>query len=490
MIVMKFGGSSLASPASIDRVVSIIQSQAARKPVVIASAMGDTTDDLLEILSHARRADTYSCLKLQDQVRSRHFAVCEELLQGEQQIVLDQFLRETFRDLHVHMLEVAEGERRFTAELQDWTLSLGEQLSSRVLAAVVRECRGAAAHLDARKLVLTDDHFTAAVPLYWETYARIRWAVPVAAQNGIPVLGGFIGNTADGRTTTLGRGGSDLTGSIVGAALNVEEIQVWKDVDGMLTCDPRILKGGHQVRRMSYDEAAELARAGATILHPDTIAPARRLRIPIVIRNTFFPEGQGTTIEQSSGTPVSQAKSIAARTGVTLLEVRTGLGTSPLEALMQMCAQTDAAASVLCSSEQATYIVVDESSKAFEHNFRVPHCLEVRIRSRQAILTVVGHGVEADDFRKRAEAALQSITHFVIPGAEASNSLRIAVPQDQMPDAIRSLHGSFFAKPDPRLFIASETAKKLATPSSDALIPAANQSRNRFAARPALLQFN
>ena len=264
MIVMKFGGSSLASADSIRRVVEIIRSEAeaGRQPVIVTSAMGDTTDRLVDLLAAAHKGNSYSCWKLQEAMKDQHFAACDELVHGERQVATHRYLRDCFRDLHVRMLEVSEGERSFLPELRDWTLSLGEQLSSRLLAAVLEEHCGAAVHLDARKLILTDKAFTHAEPLYWVTYARIRWAVPVVAREHLVVLGGFIGSTADGRTTTLGRGGSDLTASIVGAAINADEIQVWKDVDGMLTCDPRIVDSGLQVKRLSYEDASELAQAG------------------------------------------------------------------------------------------------------------------------------------------------------------------------------------------------------------------------------------
>ena len=272
---MKFGGASLASPASIRRVASIVHAHLHRNPVIVVSAIGDTTDKLLEILEHASRAEAYLAWKLQEEVKTYHFCLAEDLLGPEQLKPIDQFVRQTFRDLHVRMLEVCEGERCVTPELQDWVASLGEELSSRIVAAALQQNGISALHLDSAKLILTDENFTNAAPRYWETYARIRWSVPSAARNHVVVLAGFIGASEQGRTTTLGRGGSDLTASIVGAAFNADEIQVWKDVDGMLTWDPKIKSKGYRVKRLSYEEATELARAGATILHPETIAPAQ-----------------------------------------------------------------------------------------------------------------------------------------------------------------------------------------------------------------------
>jgi aspartokinase len=173
MIIMKFGGTSLASTQSLRRVVSIVASELHRRPVVVASAIGNTTDVLLDLLTAARRGNSYRCWKLQDALKDQHFSIASDLLSDKSRQVIDDYLCRTFRDLHIRMLELYEGERVFTPELQDWTLSLGEQLASRLLAAVLQnDCCPTTTHLDARTLILTDESFTRAQPRYWETYAR------------------------------------------------------------------------------------------------------------------------------------------------------------------------------------------------------------------------------------------------------------------------------------------------------------------------------
>jgi aspartate kinase len=456
MIVMKFGGSSLESADSIHRVVSIVRSEACRHPVVVTSAMGDTTDRLLDLLSAARKANSYSAWNLQEAIKNQHFAACEELLHGHQHSAMNQYLRDTFRDLHVRMLEVCEGERSFSPELQDWTVSLGEQLSSRLVPAVLQEHCGDTLHLDARKLILTNSNFTNAEPRYWETYARIRWSVPIAARDKLVVLGGFIGSTEDGRTTTLGRGGSDITASIVGAAVNADEIQVWKDVDGMLTADPRIVEEAHQVRRLSYEEATKLANAGATILHPETMAPARRLCIPIVIRNTFHPGCEGTRIEGATAQGAYLVKSIAAKSNV--LEIRSADRADDVEALIAFCRQYGSEASVLFSSERMLYIAVNENSKIPDEKLAPGRCLEVRARTRRAILTLVGSAPEQESVAKRLTAVLQGIPAFVVPSKGSACSVSVAVPQEKLKSCIDLLHRAFFSTPDPQLFVARNTS--------------------------------
>src|SRR6201999_3699705 len=152
------------------------------------------------------------------------------------------------------------------------------------------------AHLDSRRVIVTDRRHTQAAPIFPETYKRLRETVPAMAANKVVVMGGFIGSTEEGVTSTLGRGGSDFTAAIIGAGIGAEEIQIWTDVDGMLTADPRIIPGGHRVKSLSFAEAAEMAYFGAKVLHPATVLPAVEKNIPVVILNSRRPETGGTRI--------------------------------------------------------------------------------------------------------------------------------------------------------------------------------------------------
>jgi aspartate kinase len=461
MIVMKFGGASLASPTSIKRVASIVLSQVERHPIVVVSALGETTDHLLQILEHASRAESYLALKLQEEVKTSHFCIAEDLLSPSRLEPVDLYIRQTFRDLHVRMLEVCDGERSITPELRDWVVSLGEQLSSRIVAAALEENGMRTVHIDSTKLILTDDHFTNAVPQYWETYARIRWSVPIAARDRVVVLGGFIGATEDGRTTTLGRGGSDLTASIVGAAVNAEEIQVWKDVDGMLTWDPRVRAGGYRVKSLSYQEASELAQAGATILHPETIAPAERLGIPVVIRNTFRPECPGTRISRSRDNCFNPVKSIACKTNVTVVELRSSAaGPEMIQHLPAISELTrrHKGVTLLAISEKVMHLAVDANGRDPGMNFAPDHCMEVHIRTNQAVLTLVGHGLKGWRLDGRLSALLSRFSALMLPEDNASCSLRIVVAQEDLSACADLLERTLFTDLDPNFFGAPDYA--------------------------------
>ena len=466
MIVMKFGGSSMASAASLQKVVEIVRSERHRSPVIVASAMGDTTDFLLKAATEARNGRASSAIALQDAIKNQHFAVCEELLGGERRAVTEQYFRTTFRDLHVRLLELCDGERIFTPELQDWIVSHGEQWSSRLLAAVLEEHCGGAVCLDSRKLVLTNNCFTDAEPQYWETYARIRWTVPHAAREKLVVFGGFIGSTEDGKTTTLGRGGSDLTASMMGAAINADEVQVWKDVDGMLTCDPRVVPGGYQVKRLSYREATELAESGATILHPKTMEPAKRLRIPIVIRNTFHPANSGTRIEGASACGKNVVKSIAVRQRVTLLEASPTDPKLNCDALITACGACHSGATVLASAGSKVYVAIDEAAVRPDSELVASPCMQVRVMGAHAIITLVGEFLQKETVARRITSALAHTAAFVIPSDGADCSIRVAVPQREVKRCAALLHASFFTDVNTRLFAAPAAAKPIAQPAA------------------------
>jgi len=494
MIVMKFGGASLASAASVKRVACIVLSELQRNPVVVASAMGDTTDHLLKILEHASRAESYLAWKLQEEVKMHHFCVAEDLLSPERLESVDRFIRETFRDLHVRMLEVCDGERSLTPELRDWAASLGEQLSSRIVAAALQENGINAAQLDSTKLILTDDRFTNAVPQYWETYARIRWSVPVVARTHVPVLGGFIGATENGRTTTLGRGGSDLTASILGAALNAEEIQVWKDVDGMLTWDPKLKSGGYRVKSLSYDEAQELAQGGATILHPETISPARRLRIPVVIRNTFRPQSEGTKITVPNGFCFNPVKSIACKTNVSVIELRSPTRADTLAeylpSLERLCREQKCA-TLLALSDQAIYLALEGKACAQALPFAPERCMEVHVRTNQAILTLVGDGLKNCSITTRLTSILRQKSAVILPQDDMSCAVRIVVAQEDLATCVTLLEQAFFTDLNRGFFAAGEStpeARNIVTNPTTSIPTEQNvfaSTRNHFALRGA-----
>jgi len=459
MIVMKFGGSSVESGDAIARLADIVESQRARNPVVVVSALGKTTDRLLEFAEEARRGGRYQASKILDELQEYHFDVAEEVAQGAILDWLERSLQRGFRDLRVMLFEVAEEGRELTPALHDEIVSFGERMSSEIVTAALQTAGTDAVHVDARQLILTDDHHTRATPLYWECYAKLRRAILPLSENRVVVLGGFIGSTENGATTTLGRGGSDLTASIVGAGISADEIQIWTDVDGMLTCDPRVLPGGYRLKAISYEEAATLARAGAKVLHPETVAPAVRQRIPIVIRNSRRPEVEGTRITEVAPVCSNPVKAIACKSDLTVLELRPRDGADPdklAAALAEMCARHGMPAEFLSRSSDAIFLALKSSARYQNLPFELSGCLEVHLHLASAILTLAGQGISsAPDTASRAIVALNPISAIAVSGIPAGNTVSLIVPNKELKRAAGILHREFFGRVDPSVFVES-----------------------------------
>ena len=263
MIVMKFGGTSVESAAAIRRVAAIVQARLERQPVVVVSAMGKTTNTLLAMAADAVEGKRERALEQLRALREYHVAEARPLVGSGQNPEFESLIHEHFEELGQLISGLAVmGE--LTPRSIDNISSYGERLSSRIVTLAFREAGMDAVHADSRRLILTDRRHTQATPIYPETYARLGEEVaPLARAGKVVVMGGFIGATEDGVTTTLGRGGSDLTAAIVGAGIGAEEIQIWTDVDGMMTADPNSVPEARRLKVISFPEAAELAYFGA-----------------------------------------------------------------------------------------------------------------------------------------------------------------------------------------------------------------------------------
>ncbi len=456
MIVVKFGGSSVESADAIERMIGVVRSQISRKPVVVVSALGKTTDRLLEFAEEARRGGKYVAAKCLDELQEYHFSVAEQVASGAALDWLERSLQRSFRDLRVILFEVAEEGREFTPALQDEISSFGERMSSEIVAAAFHTAGVDSVHLDARQLILTDHCHTHAKPLYWESYAKLRRAIVPLAENRVVVLGGFIASTESGLTTTLGRGGSDLTASIVGAGISADEIQIWTDVDGMLTADPHVLAGSYRLRAISFEEAATMARSGAKVLHPDTVTPAVRQRIPIVIRNSRRPELEGTRITEVAPACSNPVKAIASKSDLTLLELRPKHAADPealAAALSEMCARHGVSAEFMSRTNDAIFLAVKRTARCQDLPFELDGCVEVRLHPRAAILSLVGDGIAtAPDIVARAVAALKQIPTTVVTGVHSKMAVNLIVPRLEMERCVEILHREFFQQVDPAVF--------------------------------------
>ncbi|HEV7519058.1 MAG TPA: aspartate kinase [Thermoanaerobaculia bacterium] len=315
MIVLKFGGSSVDGAAGIERVVKLIRERLSRRPVVVVSAMAKTTRRLLDAAQAATTGDLLGARAIAAEIADFHVRAARPVTPAGS---LDAVFAEHFGDLDRALAEIA-GFRTLTPRDEDRVAGFGELLSSALLAQALGQGRVDATHVDCRRVIVTDDGFTRARPDYAATDARLRAALPsIVAAGGVPVLGGYVGATREGVTTTLGKEGSDFSAAIVGAALGADEVQIWTDVDGILTADPRLVPGARVVPTLSFAEALELACSGSKKPHPGTIEPASRGDVPIRILNSRNPAASGTLIGRREAGPRPRILSLACRTAAPL----------------------------------------------------------------------------------------------------------------------------------------------------------------------------
>src|ERR1700733_5891534 len=384
MIVMKFGGTSVESAEAIGRVAEIVRERIARGPVVVVSAMGRTTNKLLAIGEMAVSGKREEAIRALTEMRAFH-------LREAAGLGVDAEVESHFHELEELVKGLAVmGE--LTPRATDAISSYGERISSIIVAAHFRKAGMMAAHVDSRSVIVTDGRHMQAAPLFPQTYAKLAsmTAEPVI------VMGGFIGATEDGVTTTLGRGGSDYTASIVGAGIGAEEIQIWTDVDGMLTADPRILPGGYRVETCSFAEAAELAYFGAKVLHPATVLPAIEKNIPVRILNSRRPEVEGTLIVAEA--PVSSApiRSIACKRNITLVNIvssRMLMAHGFLRRIFEIFDRFETPVDMLATSEVSVSLTIDHTGFLSSIRREIEEFAEVSVEHDQSIVCLVGDNI-------------------------------------------------------------------------------------------------
>jgi len=455
MIVMKFGGTSLESAAAIERVASIVGERVARRPVVVVSAMGQTTNKLLAIAQAAVSGEREKALELTAGLEDYHAREAGQVVRERDLPELQLILRSHFQELR----ELARGLAvlgELTPRSVDAVSSYGERLSSAIVALAFRHFGIETAHVDSRQVILTDARHTQAAPLLPQTYQRLEETVAPLARSAVVVMGGFIGATQTGVTTTLGRGGSDFSAAIVGAGIGADEIQIWTDVDGMLTCDPRIAAGGRRVKLISFAEAAELAYFGAKVLHPATVLPAVEKNIPVLILNSRRPQAEGTRII-ADAVPCSNAvKSIACKRNITLVNVvstRMLMAYGFLKRIFDIFDRFETPVDMVATSEVSVSLTIDNTTKLDSILADLRQFSEAGVERDQAIVCLVGDnirytpGVSARVFRALGDVNVRMVSQ----GASLLN-LSLVVGGADLKRAVELLHAEFFAELDPAVF--------------------------------------
>ncbi len=445
---MKFGGTSVGDIAAFERVCRIVGEQIEKKPVVVTSAMTKVTDALLNAFDLARKNEPETGFESLAPYFARHTEVAEHFLSDGAQKSFAAEIEKSKRELS----EILERVSRRTLPVQllkDVVLAYGELLSSRLLTEVLRSKNINARFADARRLIVTDDEHGAANPIWEETERIVSLELNSIIEKGeIPVLGGFIAASRGGETTTLGRGGSDYSAALIGAALKAREIQIWTDVTGVLTCDPRICADARTLKTLSYEEAAELAYFGAKVLHPKTIQPAVDLQIPVRVCNSHQPQEIGTMILPKSLSTPRKVKSIAYKKGITILHITSArmLGAYGfMSAIFQIFERHRTVIDVVTTSEVSVSLTLDNTDALDAIVKDLQRIGTVEVEPNQAVLCVVGSGLrDTSGVAAQIFAAISDINISLISHGASSVNMTFVVQEDVVYDAIKKLHDEFF----------------------------------------------
>ncbi len=456
MIVMKFGGTSVESASAIERAACIVRSRLERKPVVVVSAMGKTTNKLLAIARTAVEGNRKEAIQLIHELRDFHSHEARQVVALAERAELDLILDEHFQEL-TELIKGLSVLGEATPRSIDAISSYGERLSSHIVARALRHFGLDAVHLDSRSYVITDNRFNQAAPLYGATYPRLAAAVPPLLEQGkVVVMGGFIGATEQGVTTTLGRGGSDFSASIIGAGIGADEIQIWTDVDGMLTADPTILPGGRRVRVISFNEAAELAYFGAKVLHPSTLVPAMNMNIPVFILNSRRPECEGTKIIPQAPPTSNLAKSIACKKNLTVVDVsstRMLMAHGFLHKIFEIFDRYETPVDMVTTSEVSVSLTIDKTDRLEEITRELSRFAEVNHENQQAIICVVGDNIRyTPGVAGRIFKAVEHVNVRMISQGASLRNVSFVVQESDLKPAVEALHKAFFSELDPEVF--------------------------------------
>jgi aspartate kinase len=438
MIVLKFGGSSVADAACMRQVESLVHAALPASPLVVLSAMGKTTNALFEAARAAESGDLPGALERQRSIMAAHRQAAEELLDGTVSEALDAALTDHFGELELLLRGVALL-RELSPRSMDAIASLGERLSTRLFAA-----RLGAAWVDARTVLRTNGTFGEAVPdtLAIRTLAADKLA-PLLGPGRAVVTQGYIGATEEGLTTTLGRGGSDYSAALFGAALGAAEVQIWTDVEGVLTCDPRIVPEALPISELSFAEAAELAAFGAKVLHPATIQPAVEAGIPVTVRHTQKPHGRFTTIssEVRSGRPITALATRGPVTVLTASSSRMLAQSGFLARLFEVFGRKGVSVDLVATAEVSVSLTVEAEVLLKPLLQELAAFATVSVNDGRAIIAVVGERLKkTPGLAGRLLTALGDINVEMISMGANEINLSLVVRQDQASEALRRLH--------------------------------------------------
>lgn len=453
MIVIKFGGTSVGDAHRVANAIDIVAARRERKPIVVVSALAGVTNELVAASEAARAGDGARVDGIVAAVRQRHEDVAVQLVQQKIDF-FESFTRQLDRQIEqIHtILRGITLLGEITPRAKDKVVSIGEKLSSVLFAYSMMMRAVPGEHVHSEEVVITDDRFGEARPLMDETRtAAHRVLLPLVERNLVPVLGGFIGSTREGATTTLGRGGSDYSAAIIGAAVGADEIQIWTDVDGMMTCDPRLIPNARVIDTISYVEAAELAWFGAKVLHPKTIAPAVEQNIPVRVLNTHNVSSPGTLVTQEGDSRDAGPRAVALKKGVTVVNMTSSqmLGAHGfLAKLFAIFEQLEVSVDLITTSEVSVSVTIDDKHNLRQLVERLAPVASVEVKENQSIVAVVGRNLMRDsEVGAKIFSALRGVPMSMFALGTSGLNLSIVVDEKDADRAVRSIHEALFETP-------------------------------------------
>jgi aspartate kinase len=458
LVVMKFGGTSVEDAKAMNRTAAIVEGRRAKgfNAIVVVSAMAKVTDQLLASAAAAGRGDKAGALALSARLRNRHIDTACELLDETRFAALQSAVHQEFDALDDLLRGIAAvGE--LTDRTSDLVVSFGERLSSRMVAAAFDQRGLNGTHVDARTCIITDSNYGKAAPQEPAIEAKLtEHVLPWIEAGKTPVMGGFIGSNADGITTTLGRGGSDYTAALVGGGLHAGAIEIWTDVNGIMTTDPRICSDALRVKTISFEEAAELAYFGAKVLHPATILPAVQKSIPVWVLNSRNAENEGTKITAVAPHCRSPFKSIAAKKKLTIIDIvasRMLMTHGYLKAVFDVFDKYKCAIDMVSTSEVSISLSVDSNEKLPEICEELSKIADVKMEGSKALICMVGEDIRGHNgIAGQVFTAISHVNVRMISQGASEINMSFMIDEEDVEEAIRSLHQHFFADPDETVF--------------------------------------
>jgi aspartate kinase len=452
MIVLKFGGTSVQDTVAMEQVTAIIKSKLSRRPIVVASAMAQITDSLIQIAQLARDRNEAQAQKLiEDVIRKRHQEAVTQLIRDDSHRKFVQDAVEKYLDEIRALVRGLAILGELSPRSFDAMVSYGERLSTLILSAAMQE-RGLKAELiDARQVIITDENYTRATPLMELLQPRAKEILlPVVERGAVAVTQGFIGSTRDGVTTTLGRGGSDYSAAVIGALLNAEVIEIWTDVDGILTADPKLVPQARLLEAVTFQEASELAYFGAKVLHPSTILPAVEKNIPVHIYNTKRPESPGTNIvsRERAKDDSGHIKSIAYKKGITVINVystRMLLAHGFLKSIFEIFDKFQTSVDLVSTSEVNVSLTIDDTSHLGAIVNELKKFSTVTVEENRAIICLVGEQMRyKPGIAARVFGAIREVNVNIISQGASEINLSFSVNEADVATVVRKLHHEFF----------------------------------------------